>query len=157
MKFGSQVLAAGAIVLASGAFMASAHATDDHTILTPEEVEWGEGPPSIPPGAEAVVLYGNPGDEEVFALRLKLPADYTISPHHHPRPEIVTVISGTANIGTGETVDRDAAMALPAGSFFAFEPGMPHYLFTEEETVIQLNSTGPWDLEYVDAEDDPRS
>jgi hypothetical protein len=56
----------------------------------------------------------------------------------------------------GDTINRDRARALPAGSFFAFPPGMAHFAFTNEETVIQLNSTGPWALTYVNPADDPR-
>jgi quercetin dioxygenase-like cupin family protein len=92
----------------------------------------------------------------MFAFRLKMPKDYQIAPHTHPKPEIVTVISGTARLGMGETADRDKAQVLPAGSFFALSPGSVHYFIADEETVVQLNSTGPWGIEYVDAKDDPR-
>jgi quercetin dioxygenase-like cupin family protein len=89
-------------------------------------------------------------------MRLKLPKDYAIPPHTHPKPEIVTVISGTFKVGMGDTADKSKATALAAGGFFAFPPGMTHFAFTDEETVIQLNSTGPWALTYVNPKDDPR-
>lgn len=148
-------------LLAAGAMMAAAVPTvsiaEEPVQLTPGEIEWSPGPPSIPEGAEAAVLYGNPGEEGVFALRLKLPDGYHVAPHFHPEPEIVTVISGTFRIGHGENADRDETQALEPGGFFAFPPGMAHYAYSEGETVIQLNSIGPWALEYVNAEDDPRS
>jgi quercetin dioxygenase-like cupin family protein len=102
------------------------------------------------------VLYGDPAKEGLFAFRLKVPKDYQIPPHTHPKPEIVTVISGTARLGMGTTADREKAQVLPAGSFFALTPGSAHYFFADENTVIQLNSTGPWGIDYVDAKDDPR-
>jgi quercetin dioxygenase-like cupin family protein len=68
----------------------------------------------------------------------------------------VTVLSGTFLLGMGESADRERTKALPAGSFFAFEPGEPHFVFTEEETVIQLNRSGPWGIQYVNPADDPR-
>lgn len=139
------------------AFGAQAADTMDATVLPADQIAWSEGPPSIPPGAQAASLYGNPGAEELFALRLKLPADYHIPPHTHPRPEIVTVLSGTLLLGHGEAADRDAAEPLPAGSFFALEPGHAHFVYADGETVIQLNSSGPWALEYIDAADDPRT
>lgn len=151
-----QALAIGTAVLLGTAATVSAQQAQ-HTIKTPEEITWSSGPSSIPAGAESAVLYGNPSAEGLFALRLKLPANYTIPPHTHPMPEVVTVISGTFHIGTGNTVDRDKAKALPAGSFFAFPPGMAHFAFAAEETVIQLNSTGPWTLKYINATDDPRN
>lgn len=137
--------------------VSAALAQDDHTLVTPADIEWSPGPPSIPEGVEATVLYGNPGEEGMFALRLRMPDGYHLAPHVHPQPEVVTVISGTFRIGMGEDADPDATQALEPGSFFAFPPGMVHYAFTEGETVIQLNSTGPWALEYVNPEDDPRS
>ncbi len=148
-------LSALAICAAAGMAAAPLQA-QEHVMLTLGEIEWQAGPASIPEGAEAAVLYGDPSTEGPFALRLKLPEGYHIPPHTHPRPEIVTVISGTFHIGTGETADRSAAEALPTGSFFAFDPGMAHFAYNDEETVIQLNSVGPWALAYVNPDDDPR-
>jgi quercetin dioxygenase-like cupin family protein len=127
-----------------------------HVIMTPDSVQWKAAPPTLPPGAEAAVLYGDPAKEGLFAMRLKLPKGYHIPPHTHPKPEVVTVISGTARLGMGETADQEKAELLPVGSFFALPPGMAHYAFADEDTVIQLNSFGPWKLEYVRPEDDPR-
>jgi len=102
------------------------------------------------------VLYGDPTREGPFALRLRLPAGYAIPPHIHPGPEIVTVISGEFRLGMGERADRAAARPLPAGGFFAADPGMAHYAFTDRETVVQLTSVGPWSVQYIRPEDDPR-
>ncbi len=63
-------------------------------------------------------------------------------PHTHPKPEIVTVISGTFTLGMGNVADKSNAKPLPAGSFFAFEPRMAHYAFTDEETVVQSTALG---------------
>ena len=131
-------------------------AMDEHKLVTPTDIKWGAAPPSVPPGAQAAVLYGDPGKEGMFAFRLKMPKDYRIAPHTHPKPEIVTVISGTARLGMGTMADRAKAQVLPAGSFFALSPGMAHYFFTDEDTVIQLNSNGPWGIDYLDPKDDPR-
>ena len=128
----------------------------EHKLISPQDIKWGPAPPSVPPQAQAAVLYGDPGKEGMFAFRLKLPKDYHIAPHTHPKPEIVTVISGTARLGMGTTADRGKAQVLPAGSFFALSPGSAHYFFADEDTVIQLNSTGPWGIDYVNAIDDPR-
>jgi quercetin dioxygenase-like cupin family protein len=125
-------------------------------ILSPQEIKWVPAPASIPPGAEAAVLYGDPSKDGVFALRLKLPKGYHIPSHTHPKPEVVTVITGTFRLGMGEAADRGKARPLPAGSFFALSPGMAHFAFADEDTVVQLNSTGPWSLTYVNLKDDPR-
>jgi quercetin dioxygenase-like cupin family protein len=148
--------AAVAILLWAAPTTAPAQTMDGHKIVSPQEIKWGPAPPSIPPGAQAAALYGDPGKEGMFALRLKLPKGYRLPPHTHPKPEVVTVISGTFRLGMGKTADQSKAQALPAGSFFALSPGMEHYAFVDEDTVIQLNSTGPWGLTYVNPKDDPR-
>lgn len=126
-------------------------------IVNAQEVKWAPAPTSIPSGAQAAVLYGDPGKEGLFSLRLKLPTGYAIPPHTHSKPEIVTVISGTFGLGMGEKADQSKGRALPAGSFFALSPGTVHFAWADEDTVIQLNSTGPWDLTYVNPQDDPRN
>jgi quercetin dioxygenase-like cupin family protein len=71
-----------------------------HTVIAADAIEWKAAPPSLPAGAQAAVLYGDPAKEGLFAMRLKLPKGYHIPPHTHPKPEVVTVISGTARLGT---------------------------------------------------------
>jgi len=150
----STVALAFGVALLSGS--SSGQQAGDHTVLSPQDVKWGAAPPSLPPGAQAAVLYGDPTKEGLFAFRIRMPKDYRIPPHTHPKPEIVTVISGTARLGMGETADRGKAQVLPTGSFFALSPGMAHYFMTDEDTVVQINSTGPWGISYVNAKDDPR-
>jgi quercetin dioxygenase-like cupin family protein len=144
------------MLLIAAAATASAQTMDGHKIVSPQEINWGPAPPSIPPGAQAATLYGDPGKDGLFALRLKLPKGYHIPPHTHPKPEVVTVLSGTFRLGMGKTADQGKAQALPTGSFFALSPGMEHYAYADEDTIIQLNSTGPWGLTYVNPKDDPR-
>src|SRR5262249_20330715 len=118
----------------------SAIGQGEHKLIPPKDITWGPAPPSVPAGAQAAVLYGDPGKEGMFVFRLKTPKDYHIAPHTHPKPEIVSVISGTVRLGMGETADRAKAQVLPAGSLFALSPGMVHYYFADEDTVIQLQS-----------------
>lgn len=127
-----------------------------HTVLTAKDVKWMPGPASMPAGAQVALLHGDPSKPDVFVMRLKFPKGYVLPPHRHPGTEIVTVISGTFRLGEGETADRAKAKPLPAGSFFAFSPGMPHYAFADVETVVQLSAVGPWGLTYVNPADDPR-
>jgi quercetin dioxygenase-like cupin family protein len=153
----ARLISATAFVAGMTAVVAiSARASDEHKLLTAEEIKWSAGPASIPPGSQVAVLYGDPSKDGLFAMRLKVPKGYNIAPHTHPKPEIVTVISGMARLGMGETPDAAKAKALPAGSFFALMPGMAHYFSADEDTVIQLNSSGPWAIQYVNPKDDPR-
>lgn len=150
---------AATLATAVFAFPASALAQDEgeHVLIRSDEFQYQPGPPSLEEGAQYSVLYGDPGTDGVFAMRLKLPDGFHIAPHTHPRPEILTVISGTFLIGDGEEVDKSAATALEPGGFFAYDPGQAHFAYTEGETVVQLNSIGPWQIDYIVPEDDPRS
>jgi quercetin dioxygenase-like cupin family protein len=157
LRIAASITALGVAVAAgfssAGALTQGAHGEN---ILQANEIKWSPAPPSIPAGAEAAVLYGDPGKEGLFALRLKLPKGYALAPHMHPKPEIVTVITGTFRLGMGDTANRSKAQPLGAGSFFALQPGMAHFAFADEDTVIQLNSSGPGTLTYVNPNDDPR-
>jgi quercetin dioxygenase-like cupin family protein len=145
-----------AVVALAGAASTAAAETMEHTIVAPQEIKWGPAPAVLPAGAEAAVLFGDPSKEGLFVLRLKLPDGYSVAPHTHPVDEVITVISGTFSLGMGETADQSKAEPLPAGSFFALPPGSAHYVFIEEETVVQISTVGPWGLTYVDPKDDPR-
>lgn len=147
-------LTAGAFVLA-GSFSA-ADAQDAHIMVAPRDIQWGAAPPVLPAGAEAAVLFGDPGKEGLFALRVKFPAGYAVPAHTHPVDEIVTIISGTFKLGMGESADKSAAQPFPAGSFFALPPETAHFVYVDEETVIQITTNGPWGLNYVNPADDPR-
>jgi quercetin dioxygenase-like cupin family protein len=135
---------------------AFAMAEDAHAIFAPGDVKWIEAPKMLPAGAQAAVLFGNPAKKGLFALRLKVPSGYAIPPHTHPGYEVVTVLSGTAKFGMGKTADRGATKALPAGSFFALPPGTAHFVYFDDETVIQINTNGPWGIKYVNPADDPQ-
>lgn len=146
-----------AIVLAMWAGPAMAQAAPAHKIVDPAAIQWGAGPAALPPGARAALLYGDPTKPELFVMRLWLPANYRIPPHTHPKPEIVTVISGNAFLGMGTDGDRAKTQKLAPGAFVSMDPNLPHYAFTDEETVIQLSTVGPWAVNYVKPSDDPRN
>ncbi len=129
---------------------------DEPIIVKPAEVEWKDGPASFEEGSQMAVIEGDPAEEGFFNLKLKMPDGFRISPHWHPRVERVTVISGTFLLGHGENFNREAAERLEAGSYFSMPPEMVHYAVTEGETIVQLTTIGPWDIIYINPEDDPR-
>ncbi|QLH41446.1 MAG: hypothetical protein HWD59_01050 [Coxiellaceae bacterium] len=40
-------------------------------------------------------------------------------------------------------------MKLVAGSFVAIPAGVPHFGWTNEETVLQITGVGPWKINYM--------
>jgi anti-sigma factor ChrR (cupin superfamily) len=135
---------------------AAATKAPDHTALTPADMKWGEGPPSLPAGAKVAVLEGDPGKAQAFTMRLRVPDGYKVAPHWHPTTEHVTVISGTFHIAMGDKFDDTKGTALPAGSFGYMGPKMHHYAWFTGESEIQIHGIGPFALNYVNPADDPR-
>lgn len=127
-------------------------------VMTPPgDFKWADGSPALPPGSKAAVLFGDPKVEGPFVMRVKLPADYKVPPHFHPAVEQVTVLSGTLNMAVGDAFDPAKAKAMSAGSFISIPAKSPHFVFTKEETIIQVNGMGPFVLTYVNPADDPRN
>jgi len=151
------VIAVLGISVAALAFSQSTSQTPDQGFFSPADIKWVDAPASLPPGAKAALLEGNPAQEGPFTMRLKVPDGYRIPPHWHPAVEHVTVISGTFNLGMGESFDQAKTRALTAGSFGFMPPGMRHFAWAKGETVIQIHGMGPWKLNYVSASDDPRN
>ena len=69
-------------------------------------------------------------------MRRKLPDGYKIAPHTRPKPERLTVISGTFNIGMGGTFDSSKGTMMPAGTYGTWAPGMKHYAWVKGETIV---------------------
>ncbi len=129
----------------------------DHGITAADDVKWAAAPPSLPKGAQAAVLEGDPAQAGPFTLRIKLPDGYRIPPHFHPVVEHVTVLQGTFVLGMGETVSSTGEKPLGAGSFAFMPAGMRHFARTQGETIVQLHGIGPWAITYVNPSDDPRT
>jgi quercetin dioxygenase-like cupin family protein len=128
-----------------------------HIMKLPSDLNWGEGPASLPKGAQIVVLEGDPSKEGPFTMRAKIPANYKIPPHTHPAVEHVTVLKGSCYMGMGKMIDESKAANLTEGSFMAINPGTEHFFYTKEEVEIQLHGIGPWGITYVNPADDPRN
>ena len=124
--------------------------------FTPDTVNW-QDEPILPKGAKSVILVGDPTKAGVFIAWLKFPANYPIPPHTHPYAEVVTVLSGKLGNGMGETFDKNKGEILNAGSSFVLPTGHTHYVWTtDQETIVELIATGPWDITYTNPKDDPR-
>jgi quercetin dioxygenase-like cupin family protein len=153
-RLSRNALAAGLLIAALLPLTASAD--DDHIAVSANQLKWGPAPPAFPKGAQFSVLAGNPTKEGVYAFRLKVPAGYKVPPHTHPQDENITVISGTFNIGMGDTFDEKNGKALKAGGFMHMPKGMPHFGWFTEESIVQFHGMGPQGIIYVNPADDPR-
>jgi quercetin dioxygenase-like cupin family protein len=130
--------------------------THQHLIVAPAEVTWGPASPKLPAGAQFARLLGDPSKPgELYVFRAKLPDGYSVPPHWHPADEHITVIAGTMTLGFGERRDDNTMVELPTGSYAMLPKEAPHYNRMKGETILQFHGVGPYDIVYVNPNDDP--
>ncbi len=128
----------------------------DNLVVLPDQIEWGPASPKLPAGAEMAVIVGDPSAPgELYVFRARLPDGYAVPPHTHPMDEHVTVLQGVMTLGFGERRDEEETVELTAGSYVRLPQGVPHFNRMQGETILQFHGIGPYDIDYVDAADDP--
>ena len=126
-----------------------------HVMILPSDIQWGDPPPTLPPGAKTAVLYGDPAKTGPFTIRVKAPDGYKVAAHWHPTTEYVTVLSGTFYLGTGDKLDESKGVAMPAGAFGAMPARMHHFAWFKGDGEIEVHGMGPFKIIYVNPADDP--
>lgn len=125
--------------------------------LNDDNLEWSDGPPSIPDGSKFVLLEGDPKVAEFFTMRVFLPPKYVIPMHAHDGDERVTVLEGSVEIGIGETMESAFISRFHEDGYYMTPPPLRHFVRAGPEgCVLQLIGIGPWTIHYVDPKDDPR-
>jgi quercetin dioxygenase-like cupin family protein len=149
----SFVFTTALLLITTGSLLAQYHKGGQ--AVRPDQLQWGAAPPVLPKGAQVVVLSGDPGKTGPFTIRVKGPSGYKIPAHSHATAERVTVISGDFHIGMGDKLDESKAEKLGSGGFVDLPANMNHYAFLGAETVVQIDSEGPFAITYVNPADDP--
>jgi len=144
-----------ALALTSAAWAQSEHATEEGVFINKGQEKWGNAPPTMPKGAKFAVLNGDPGKPGPFTVRMSAPAGYKIPPHWHSQSENLTVITGSLYLGMGDKADGKGAHILSASGFHYLPAKQHHYAYTKVPAVIQISGDGPFDINYVDAKDNP--
>jgi quercetin dioxygenase-like cupin family protein len=117
---------------------------------------WMDGPPSLPSGVKMAVVSGNPGKKGMFAIQLKMPANYAVPPHSHPTNEVVKVVSGKLHYGMSDKMDMATAKTLTPGHAATMKAKMNHWVHAPAPATVQVSGMGPFEITYVDPKDDPR-
>lgn len=151
------LVAAAMMAVAGTGFAHDASEADGAKELAPAEIVFRDDP-AFPKGAQTALLHGDPTKPGLFILRLKFPPNYLVPPHTHPGFETVTVLSGSMGSGMGKKADLTKGKMLDAGGMLALPANHAHYVWTtDKETIIQVAAVGPFDLIYINPEDDPRT
>jgi hypothetical protein len=119
-------------------------------------LDWRSAPPFLPAGARAAVLEGDPTKPGPFRMRLEMPDGYEVRPHHHAMSEHIGVIKGHLWLGRGKEWDDKKLNPLAIGDEAEVAPEEPHYVRATLRTVIEVRSTGPFEITYINPADDPR-
>jgi ketosteroid isomerase-like protein len=127
-----------------------------HVAVDAPAIKYGDAPPSLPAGAKAAIIAGDPSKPVPYILRLQAPAGYKIGPHWHPTDENVTVLSGTAALGMGDTWDDSKLQSAGPGGVVVLPADMHHYFVAKTAVTVQVHGIGPFAITYVNAADDPR-
>lgn len=133
-------LMAAAVVVAAGV---SQDPPKETVVVRAADVKWGDHP--FVKGAQMCVQHGDPG-KGPSVLLMKFPKGMTIPAHWHTSDEAVTVVSGSAVFGSGETVDASKGTELGAGSYIIIPGTNPHWAVAKSELVITATLTKPADF-----------
>jgi ketosteroid isomerase-like protein/quercetin dioxygenase-like cupin family protein len=134
---------------------APAPAQSSHVMMAPGALQWGDPPPSLPPGSKLAVISGDPTQAQPFVLRAQVPAGYKVAPHWHPGTENLTVLSGTIALGMGEQFDESSMTKLGPGGYASLPAGMRHSFLSTTAATFQVHGMGPFVVNYVNPSDDP--
>lgn len=135
---------------------AAIEAVPPHAVVPPQAIKW------MPfalggPGVQVAVLAGDVDKPGPFVLRIKSPKGAKVPPHWHPGDEHITVISGTFALGMGDVFDPKQLQTVPAGSYALLPRDMHHFALSKTATVVQVHGNGPFQVNFVNPADDPRT
>ena len=104
-------------------------------VLTPEQIDLSSG---------KAILDAN-DHYNVRILRIQIPANKELQPHGPKEGYFfVNVISGTLQLGFGNTYDASKLQTLPPGSIFTHPAGQQHFAKTgNEPVVLQITAITP--------------
>jgi mannose-6-phosphate isomerase-like protein (cupin superfamily) len=119
-------------------------------------LQWVASPSILPPGAQIVVVSGDPAAPGQSIIQLLMPDGYTMPPHHHPTDERVEVKEGTLLVGMGDKLDAKKTLPLSVGDTIVAPAGFHHYSIAEGATIVEVTFMGPYTITYVHDYQAPR-
>lgn len=108
------------------------------------------------PAVQVIVIYGNPAEQGLYTILLKVAPNTKIPAHLHPDERVGAVISGMWYFGYGDKFEESKLKKLPPGSVYTEDKNINHFAMTGKEPVIvALTGYGPSGVTYVNPGDDP--
>ena len=142
--------------LAIAALLAASAAQSQFVGNNPGKGDWGPGPAGTPRGVKMIVLSGDPAKTGPYTIRLRFSPGARIAPHRHASEERLTVITGgfeyvvgPTDKGPGKYLTRGMSAVVPANTYMSGS--------TAIGATVEFTGTGPYEIEYSNAKDDPRN
>ena len=131
-----------ALVAASFSFAAAPPDPETMVVVKADDLVWKDYPGL--PGVRFAIVFGDPGKEGPYTIRVKFAPHVMSRPHYHPEARYVTVLKGTWWAGTGDKFDPNATTPVPAGSAAMHYARKVHYDGAkDEEVLVQISGVGP--------------
>jgi quercetin dioxygenase-like cupin family protein len=125
--------------------------------MLPEEIDW-QPFAAFPPSVRLAIVVGQPLQDGPYTIRVKVPRGVKLMPHRHPEDRVYTVISGIFYIGLGDEFNDEQLHAYPPGSVIILPGNTSHFHWAKSgDYITQVTAIGPLGLEYINAQDDPRT
>ena len=114
----------------------------------PDQYKWRD--PTGAAGTNQVVLHGDPTKSGLYVVLNRFKPGNFSKPHFHPNDRFITVVKGTWWVATGDKVDKDNMMPMPAGSFVTHFGKQVHWDGAKnEEAWVLIVGEGPGTLTLV--------
>ena len=126
---------------------------DTLKVVKASDVQWADAK-SAPRGVKSCLIHGDPA-KGGFVMLSKIESGTVFLPHTHSTDEVVTIVSGTFVIGTGEKVDQSKGKVVDAGGYFTAKAQTPHWATAKTDVILVRSGSGPADIKYVNPADDP--
>jgi hypothetical protein len=117
-------------------------------IWNPQSIEWQHDRPN---GCKLTLLEGSwetPGVPFTYAFFM--PDGVWFPAHSHPSDARVVVVKGTLLLGSGRTLDKSEARAIPQGSTAFVPANLPHFEGAKGDTIIIGSAVPPWGTTFLD-------
>jgi hypothetical protein len=96
-------------------------------------------------------VWGDPATPGApFVIRIHRDAGHIALPHTHPVDENITVVRGTWSLGMGRQFSRPDLVPMELGAYGFAPKGMPHFAWSQTDTILQVHGIGPFSIQFVD-------
>jgi quercetin dioxygenase-like cupin family protein len=115
----------------------------------PDQYKWRD--PTGAAGTNQVILQGDPTKAGPYVVLNRFKPGNFSKPHFHPNDRFITVVKGTWWVATGNKVDKDSMVPMPAGSFVTHFAKQIHWDGAkDEEAWVLIVGEGPGTLTLAD-------